>query len=556
MCVSLLGAQNITNLRKAPAQKQAGQRIAKTAMKHAPKHVKFISNTKDPIPAGYARITFMADNVWNDGTGYQMLIDSNATAYGTIIPTTGPLDTTNVPDSIYAAFEWKIPSNADGNLSTTNIVIDSTIILDIPAGTYDYCITNPTPSGNSRMWIAGGSAARADNFTFVSGKNYGFSVAMNAEGTGDLVTLMTEDPEVSFEGATGSTNVIVGSTDTITANFKNNSTITAVNVPTYCVVTDPSNTSTVLNLAIDSIASGETKSISFPISYASVGEYSVSIFCAYPGDINTANDSLVGVIIGAYPAASLTYSFDDNDGEWPSYWGTYNLDGNTINNQLSSYFSTTDGWELIATQDGYVAGAASYFDEPNTADRWLYTSPIALTNNNYIQFYANSVNTSYPETMEVLVSPNAGKATTDFSTVLTTIDAVGADKTTYTLDLSNYTSDTVRFAFHLISDDAYFAILDNVQILGSASEVAPSSLNNVISNASFSVYPNPATDFVTLSNANGSQVKVIDIMGRVVMQQTINSNSQQISTKALENGVYMLQVTNNGNTTTQKLIKK
>ena len=555
MCVSLLGAQNITNLRKAPAQKQAGQRVAKTAMKHAPKHVKFISNTKDPIPAGYARVTFMAANVWNDGTGYQMLIDSNATAYGTIIPATGPIDTADVPDSIYAAFEWKIPSNADGNLSTTNIVIDSTIILDIPAGTYDYCITNPTP--NSAMWIAGGSAARADNFAFVSGKNYAFSVAMNAAGTGDLVTLMSEDPEVSFEGATGSTNVVAGTTDTIIASFKNNSTVTAVNVPTYCVVTDPSNNPTVLNLAIDSIATGETKSVSFPINYASIGEYSISIFCAYPGDVNTANDSLVGVAIDAYPVASLTYTFDDNDGEWPPYWGTYNLDGNELNSQLSSYFSTNDGWELIATQDGgYVAGAASYFDEPDTADRWLYTGPIALTTGNYLQFYGASASANYPETMDVLVSTNLGRATTDFSNTLSNIEALGSDKTTYTFDLSAYASDTVRFAFHLISEDATFAIVDNVKILNPASEIQLSSLNNVASNASFSVYPNPATDFVTLSNANGAQVKVIDIMGRVVMQQTINSNSQQISTKALENGVYMLQVTNNGNTTTQKLIKK
>ncbi|MFA7081358.1 MAG: DUF2436 domain-containing protein [Bacteroidales bacterium] len=101
-----------------------------------------VNNTKDPIPAGHARVSLTAGDVWGDGSGYQLLLDADATAFGVEIPETGGSLTPsgNVPASVYAVFEYKIPINADGSLTTTNIVIDNTIAIDIPAGTYDWVI--------------------------------------------------------------------------------------------------------------------------------------------------------------------------------------------------------------------------------------------------------------------------------------------------------------------------------------------------------------------------------------------------------------------------------
>ena len=65
-------------------------------------------------------ITLEAHDVWEDGSGYQLLLDADHTAYGTIIPEQGALTTSgDVPASTYAEFEYKIPENADGSLTTT-----------------------------------------------------------------------------------------------------------------------------------------------------------------------------------------------------------------------------------------------------------------------------------------------------------------------------------------------------------------------------------------------------------------------------------------------------
>jgi hypothetical protein len=131
-----------------------------------------------------AIVTLTAGDVWQDGSGYQMLLDADATAYGTIIPTSGGLTTSgDASAATYAEFEYKIPVNADGSLTTTNIVMNNSVSILIPAGTYDWCITNPTPG--DRMWIAAGYGnvgGRQDDYVFEAGSSYEFTVSLGTNG--------------------------------------------------------------------------------------------------------------------------------------------------------------------------------------------------------------------------------------------------------------------------------------------------------------------------------------------------------------------------------------
>ena len=149
---------------------------------------------KADVPEGYASVTLTAGNVWDDGTGYQMLLDEDAIAYGTIIPETGGLTTSgDASADVYAEFEYKIPENADGAMTTQNIVLDNSITILIPAGVYDWCITNPTPG--DRVWIAsanGSIGGRYDDFEFASGAAYEFVVSLG--GQNDQVDLVVDDP--------------------------------------------------------------------------------------------------------------------------------------------------------------------------------------------------------------------------------------------------------------------------------------------------------------------------------------------------------------------------
>ncbi len=153
-----------------------------------------VEPTDPPAPGGYATVVLnLPADVWGDGSGYQMLLDADATAYGSIIPETGGLTQSgNAPAGVYEAFEYKIPENADGVLTTQNIIVTGQGSVMVPAGTYDWCITNPTPG--DRIWIAssnGSIPGRYDNYQFEAGKTYTFTVSMG--GQNDRVDLEITD---------------------------------------------------------------------------------------------------------------------------------------------------------------------------------------------------------------------------------------------------------------------------------------------------------------------------------------------------------------------------
>ena len=148
-----------------------------------------------------ATIILTAPDIWQDGSGYQMLLDADATAYGTIIPETGALTAGgDVPASIYDEFEYKIPVNADGALTTQNMVVNNSIEIQVPAGVYDWCITNPTPG--DRMWIAasnGNVGGRQDNYEFLVGQTYEFTISMYGSNDGVDVTISGKNRTKSRE---------------------------------------------------------------------------------------------------------------------------------------------------------------------------------------------------------------------------------------------------------------------------------------------------------------------------------------------------------------------
>ena len=181
-------------------------------------------NPNTPAPGGMATITLTIGDVWGDGSGYQMLLDADATAYGNEIPAEGPLTQGgNAPAGLYDAFEYKIPVNADGSTTTSNIVINNSVTIQVPAGTYDWCIANPTPG--DRIWIAseqGNIGGRADDYTFQAGYTYEFTVYLLGQNDATDVTITpgggtpntpvppTENPVTPAPGGMATITLTVG----------------------------------------------------------------------------------------------------------------------------------------------------------------------------------------------------------------------------------------------------------------------------------------------------------------------------------------------------------
>ena len=136
-------------------------------------------------PSAPATIIFTADDVWGDGSGYQMLLDADATAYGNEIPTSGAYTAED-----YSAFEYILPEGAECDMNATNVVCGSSVTLEIPAGTYDWCITNPTPG--DKIYLASGNGnigGRYDDYVFEAGKTYEFHVYFGGQYDATDVTI-------------------------------------------------------------------------------------------------------------------------------------------------------------------------------------------------------------------------------------------------------------------------------------------------------------------------------------------------------------------------------
>lgn len=71
------------------------------------------------------------------------------------------------------------------------------------------------------------------------------------------------------------------------------------------------------------------------------------------------------------------------------------------------------------------------------------------------------------------------------------------------------------------------------------------------------VYPNPANQFINLELESSGPInyKVIDIMGRVVLEDQLNA-SKQIDIVTLPEGIYILTIQTNSTTMTKKFIKR
>jgi len=70
------------------------------------------------------------------------------------------------------------------------------------------------------------------------------------------------------------------------------------------------------------------------------------------------------------------------------------------------------------------------------------------------------------------------------------------------------------------------------------------------------LYPNPTTDVFYINTDSNAQVEVFSILGQKVLQKNIANSNNSVSVDHLKSGVYMVKVTQNGNTITKKLIKK
>ncbi len=137
-----------------------------------------------------AMVTILIDNYYDSTGSYsywtthgcQMLIDADADTYGTIIPEERVWGQTKIDDldTFYDNFEYKLPEGASSEFSPYSSMYHKKQLINIPAGTYDWCFINPmeVKDGVDFLFMndIGNIPACYDNYTFEAGFTYTFTV--------------------------------------------------------------------------------------------------------------------------------------------------------------------------------------------------------------------------------------------------------------------------------------------------------------------------------------------------------------------------------------------
>ncbi|MEI7596151.1 MAG: T9SS type A sorting domain-containing protein [Bacteroidota bacterium] len=81
--------------------------------------------------------------------------------------------------------------------------------------------------------------------------------------------------------------------------------------------------------------------------------------------------------------------------------------------------------------------------------------------------------------------------------------------------------------------------------------------NNNIEKTNMNVYPNPATDFITIENmALGSELSIVNISGQEILYQNISSEKVQINISNLNRGIYIVKISSVSRVEVKRFVKE
>jgi hypothetical protein len=93
-------------------------------------------------------------------------------------------------------------------------------------------------------------------------------------------------------------------------------------------------------------------------------------------------------------------------------------------------------------------------------------------------------------------------------------------------------------------------MLDDIRI-----NFNPVGMNELLSDAEFVVYPNPARDYVTIkTNTSIKQIKVYNYVGQIVAEEIVGDEIYTINTAGYNSGIYFIQVETSEGWSTRKVL--
>lgn len=220
----------------------------------------------------------------------------------------------------------------------------------------------------------------------------------------------------------------------------------------------------------------------------------------------------------------------------PTNYSIVNNDGNTPYATMTEFIGQ-NAWISIQDPDSslnFVASATSYYESPDSADRWLITPQITLSSfGNYLSWKAKSHDPSFPDDYLVLLS-TTDSLPSSFTDTIGSVEQENFEWTSREVNLSNLglNDSSIYIAFVLRTYDGFKLYVDDIQVRGE--DVTGLNESTV---ADFKVYPNPFSDVLRIkTEKNVESILIKDINGKTLFETT----EKIINLDFLTNGYYFV----------------
>ena len=219
------------------------------------------------------------------------------------------------------------------------------------------------------------------------------------------------------------------------------------------------------------------------------------------------------------------------------------------------YYYTKDVAYQEASMDSKLDSLSGYYKYENNTHIQIYQGDTGITDTAKVSVYLThfNVNTQISDTVGVGMQLLSNKTDyTRFNVAIQYSDTVTPDSVMVIIDPSyvkRYEASTngVSSSINVSS----ILTVDALQMHNHDEE--PSSVNEIDQKANYTVYPNPASDQIQISNFTG-QISVFDMSGKCLMNAVQVQENEYVSTSQLTKGTYILQLSSNKEIYHSKLV--
>lgn len=233
---------------------------------------------------------------------------------------------------------------------------------------------------------------------------------------------------------------------------------------------------------------------------------------------------------------------------------TYGIDGITFPHAgeplgyiVFNPLTTTPAVTGMEAHGGARLGASFASITPPNND-FLISPKLLMGDDAKINMWVKSYTDQYGlEEYKIVVS------TTDlnpasFVTVAGPIQAPADAWTNVEYDLSEYSGQEVYVGIQCVSNDRFIFMVDDIAITFST------GINNPDIAKHFSIYPNPATNFLNIKgDIDIINLNLVNTSGKIVLESMVNDNEYSVNISEVPAGLYMLRLTTKVGVVTSKI---